>query len=292
MRYCGSMKPALVHIALLLSTLSLNTAAQTCAPPANLKTEADAARIQQQAIALLPCLAHLDPKLRDDIAFEQLSAWARAGQLDAATLQRLRAELVAVLDAKPDAAGVHQPFAVLTLAEVARADRLQPFMNAEQRGKLVERAVRFLSGVRDYRGFTPGEGWRHGVAHGADLALQLGMNDALSAAQRQALLGAVTAQVLADHRHAYRYGEGNRLARAALQVQLRLKPDEAGMQAWLDGLLEPLKKAQAWDETALTDLHNLRGFLWPLLAGALDVTDASQRDRLVVPLQKTLRRLP
>ncbi|MDR7268274.1 hypothetical protein J2X20_000903 [Pelomonas saccharophila] len=278
--------------ATLLSSLALTAAAQTCAPPANLKDETDQGRIQQQAVALLPCLGHADPTLRDDIAFEQIAAWARDGKLQAATLQRLRSDLVAVLDAKPDAAGVHQPFAVLTLAEVARADRLKPFMTAEQRSGLVEQATRFLAGVRDYRGFIPGEGWRHGVAHGADLALQLGMNEALSAAQRQALLDAVSSQVLADHRHAYRFGEGNRLARAALQLQLRLKPDEAAVQAWLNGLLQPLKSAQAWDETALTDLHNLREFLWPLLAGALDVTDAAQRERLVPPLQKTLRRLP
>ena len=278
--------------ALLCSSLSLAATAQTCAPPAGLKEEADAGRIQQQAIALLPCLAHPDPRLRDDVAFEQLSAWARGGKLDSATLQRLRNELVAVLDAKPDAAGVHQPFAVLTLAEVARADRLKPFMTPGQRADLVEQAARFLAGVRDYRGFIAGEGWRHGVAHGADLALQLGMNEALSAAQRQQLLDAVTRQVLADHRHSYRFGEGQRLARAALQLQLRLNPDEAAVQAWLDGLLLPLKQAQAWDETALADLHNLREFLWPLLAGVLDVADAGQRERLQAPLQKTLRRLP
>ncbi|MFG6433341.1 DUF2785 domain-containing protein [Roseateles sp. LYH14W] len=282
------MKP----LAALLLFSSLAATAQTCAPPTGLKTEADAARIQQQAMALLPCLAHPDPRLRDDIAFEQLSAWSRAGKLDAATLLRLRAELVAVLDAKPDAAGVHQPFAVLALAEVARADRLKPFMTAEQRADLVDHAVRYLSGVSDYRGLIAGEGWRHGVAHGADLALQLGMNDALSAPQRQALLDAVTAQVLADHRHAYRFGEGQRLARAALQLQLKLNPDAAAWQAWLDGLLAPLQKAKAWDEATFTDLHNLRGFLWPLLAGVLDVADAEQRDKLQAPLQKTMRRLP
>lgn len=278
--------------AALLSFLALSATAQTCAPPAHLKDEADAARIQQHAAALLPCLASPDPKLRDDIAFEQLSTWARAGKLEAATLQRLRADLVAVLNAKPDATGVHQPFAVLTLAEVARADRLQPFMTTEQRADLVEHAARFLGSMRDYRGFTPGEGWRHGVAHGADLALQLGMNDALTAAQRQQLLAAITAQVPADHRHAYRFGEGQRLARAALNIQLRLNPDDAAWAAWLDQLLQPLKQAQAWDEMALTDLHNLREFLWPLLAGVLDVKDAAQRDRLLAPLQKALRRLP
>lgn len=286
--------------AALLSSLALAAhgapTPQPCAPPADLKTESDPARIQQQAIALLPCLAELDPRLRDDIAFEQIAAWARDAKLEAATLQRLRADLVAVLDAKPavppDMAGVHQPFAVLTLAEVARADRLKPFMNDEQRAELVDRAARFLAGVRDYRGLVAGEGWRHGVAHGADLALQLGMNAALGPAERQLLLDAISSQVLADHRHAYRYGEGQRLARAALQLQLRLKPDEAALQAWLDRLLQPLKQAQAWDETALTDLHNLREFLWPLLAGVLDVTDAGQRERLQAPLQKTLRRLP
>ena len=276
----------------LLLLIAFGATAQTCAPPPGLKDEADPARVQRLAIDLLPCLASPDPRLRDDIAFEQLSAWARGGRLTAATLQRLRADLVTVLEARPDAVGVHQPFAVLTLAEVARADRLQPFMSAAQRADLVEHAARFLAGVRDYRGLVAGEGWRHGVAHGADLALQLGMNDQLTSAQRQALLDAVTAQVLADHRHAYRFGEGQRLARAALQLQTRLNPDAATWQAWLDHLLEPLKQARAWDETALTDLHNLREFLWPLLAGVLDVADAAQRERLQVPLQKTLRRLP
>ena len=30
--------------------------------------------------------------------------------------------------------------------------------------------------VRDYRGFDAKQGWRHGVAHGADLLLQLSRN--------------------------------------------------------------------------------------------------------------------
>jgi hypothetical protein len=281
------MKAALAA-ALLVPALSL---AQPCAPPAGLKDEGDAARVQRLAIELLPCLASPDPALRDDLAFSQLAAWARGGKLTPATLRHLRADLTAVLDAPPDAAGVHQPFAALTLAEVARADRLQPALSPEQRADLVAHAVRFLAQVRDYRGFTPGEGWRHGVAHGADLALQLGVNDAITRAQREQLLQAVSSQVTADHRHAYRFGEGARLARAALQLQLRLQPDATAWQAWLDGLLLPLIQAQGWDETALTDLHNLREFLWPLLAGVLDLEDTARREAWLPPLRKTLRRL-
>jgi len=276
----------------LLLALCLHANAQNCAPPPGLKDESDTARIQQQALALLPCLASPDARLRDEIAFEQLSAWARGDKLAPDTLQRLRKALIGVLEGQPDAAGVHQPFAVLTLAEVARADRLKPFLTPEQRADLVSHAASYLTSVRDYRGFTPGEGWRHGVAHGADLALQLGLNDALTTAQRQALLAAVSSQVMADHRHAWRFGEGARLARAALNLQLRLDPDAATWERWLDGLLQPLRAAQTLDETALTDLHNLREFLWPLLAGVLDVTDTARRERLMTPLQKTLRRLP
>jgi hypothetical protein len=120
------------------------------------------------------------------------------------------------------------------------------------------------------------------------------MNDALSAVQRQVLLDAVTSQVLADHRPTYRFSEGSRLARAALQLQRRLKPESAAFQAWLDGLLQPLTLARSLNDkpATMTDLHNLRGFLWPLLASTLDVADAAQREALQAPLQRMLRRLP
>lgn len=245
-----------------------------------------------QALALLPCLADPDPHRRDELAFEQLSAWARAGQLPLATLQTMRQRLTQVLDGPPDAAGVHQPFAVLMLAEVARVDRLQPFLSEPERADLVDHAERFLAGVRDYRGFVPGEGWRHGVAHGADLALQLGLNPALTPAQAARLLAAVSRQVTADHRHAYRFGEGARLARAALALQLKLKPDAEAWSQWLAGLMQPLTQAKTWDETALTDSHNLSQFLWPLLAQTLDLTDAGLRERWLPALQTAVRRWP
>lgn len=272
---------------------SLNAGATTaCAPPDDLPGERNTARIQQLADELLPCLSSPDPKLRDQVGFETLQAWARTGKLQPATLQRLRVQLLAVLEGPADAAGVHQPFAALTLAELARVDRLQPYLAAAEREALVAAAVRYLSAVRDYRGFSPADGWRHGVAHGADLALQLGLNPALDASQRTRLLGAVSQQVLADHHHAYRFGEGARLARAALILQLRLGPDADGWQGWLDRLAAPVTQSKVLDETTLTNLHNLREFLWPLLAQVLELQDATLRARLQLPVQAVLRALP
>ena len=49
---------------------------------------AEAAR-EVLSLALLDCLADPDPLLRDEIAFEALSAWMRARQLSVATLQQI-----------------------------------------------------------------------------------------------------------------------------------------------------------------------------------------------------------
>jgi len=125
--------------------------------------DAPAAACQALALALVDCLADPDPALRDDLAFDALQTWMRAGLLTPATLQTLRSGLLATLAAPADAAGFRQPFAALVLAEVARVDRLQPFLSADERNTLVTQAARYLAEVRDLRGFDPVDGWRHGV---------------------------------------------------------------------------------------------------------------------------------
>ena len=94
-----------------------------------------------------------------------------------------------------DRDGFRQPFAALVLAEVARTDRIESWLTPAQRVALVDSAARYVTSVRDYRGFDPKEGWRHGVAHGADLLLQLALNPAVDRAGLDRLLGAVAAQV-------------------------------------------------------------------------------------------------
>ena len=83
-------------------------------------------------------------------------------------LYRYREGLLEQLQAADDAAGFRKPFAALALSEVARSDRVEPVFTGEQREQLVAAAAAYLGGVRDYRGFSETEGWRHGVAHNGD----------------------------------------------------------------------------------------------------------------------------
>jgi hypothetical protein len=256
----------------------------------------DDARRQKLALALLPCLANADPRLRDGIAFEAYSTWMRGNLLDVATRTELLARLSATIEpGQPDGDGFRKPFAALVLSEVARTDRLAPWLTAPQRAALVDSAARYVSSIRDYRGFDPKEGWRHGVAHGADLLMQLALNPAVDRAGVDRLLGAVAAQVAPAGEHAYVDGESERLARPVLFAAQRglLTRDE--WEAWLLNVASPAPLA-SWDgafesRAGLSRRHNVHTFLYAVYANARDSSDANIQ-ALVPGLQaafKTLR---
>ena len=208
------------------------------------------------------CLSDPDPTLRDGVAYEGLSAWLRAGLLDEAQRRALRDRLYAMLE-QDTADGVGPPFAALVLSEIARTDRIAPWMSPDERDAMVRRATAYLSSVRDYRGFDAKEGWRHGVAHGADWTLQLVLNERVDRAQVETLLQAVAAQVVPGSAHAYVFGEPGRLARPVLYAAKRGLLDEAAWTRWFDALPPRLGDAkQAYADTDwLARRHDLMAFL-------------------------------
>jgi hypothetical protein len=218
------------------------------------------------ALGLLDCLGARDPVLRDGIAFEAWSTWLRAGQLDEDTRQAALARLLPrILPVARDAgAGFSAPFAALVLSEIARSDRVAPWRTPQRREQVIAAGTAYLSSVRDYRGFDARDGWRHGVAHGADLMLQLALNPALDKGQLDRVFAAVASQV-APAGHAYVYGEPERLARPVLYGALRGLHTEADWSAWFEALSGP-GDAASWQaaigtQAGLARRHDLRAFL-------------------------------
>jgi hypothetical protein len=168
--------------------------------------------------------------------------------------------LYARLDA-PDAEGFGRPFAALVLSEVARTDRVKEWMTPDELREMVRRASTFVEGVRDYRGFIDGQGWRHGVAHGADWLMQLALNPALDEEDMQRIVAAVDHQLMPDH--AYVFDEPARLARPLLIAARRGLRTEPEWTAWFASLPARLgDPALAWnDEGWLARRHDLRAFL-------------------------------
>ncbi|QNP40008.1 DUF2785 domain-containing protein [Lysobacter solisilvae (ex Woo and Kim 2020)] len=255
---------------------------------------ADTAARERLALGLAGCLGDPDPALRDGIAFEALSTWMRRQQLSDATLAALRDRLRPLLVAE-DPRGFQRPFAALVLAEVARTDRIRPWLDAAQREQLVADAVDYLCGVRDYRGYVDGEGWRHGVAHGADFALQLALNPALDAGQLERLRDAVAAQV-APAGHAYIHGESLRLARPIVFIARRDLHDAGDWQRWLQAVAAPAPlpdwNAAFASEAGMVRRHDVLAFVTALYLLAQEQDDAATRERLLPGLRAVLKEMP
>ena len=231
------------------------------------------------------------PDIRDGVAYEALTKWMRAGDLDAASLQVLKKNLLSMLSETDAALNVGAPFAALVLSELARADRISPFMSSEERSNFARQAADYVSNVDDYRGFIDGEGWRHGVAHGADWLMQLALNEQVSAADLALIRDAVAAQIRADHTHAYIHGEPMRLARPILFIARRGVYSEADWSEWIAKIAAPAP-LENWgaafqSESGLAQRHNVSAFLHVLYVNA----DNSENEDIRALLPGTLEAL-
>ena len=280
----------------------LLAAAQAC-PPAEAPREAlralaavdwkldDAARRERLALALMPCLASPDPELRDTLALSALSAWLRGGALSTATALHIGSLARSGLSSF-DGDGFGPPFAALALAEVVRVDRLQPLWTPAERQEVLAAAVDFLVRVRDYRGFDPRQGWRHAVAHGADLLVQLALNPQVDRAGLDRLLEAVLAQAT-PATHFYIFGEGERLARVLVFVARR-GVHSAGDWSTLLGRIALAGARESGAPITLEALarrHNAKALLLPLYTALQEGNDVEMRQRLGPGLDAALRTL-
>lgn len=258
-------------------------------PATQFKVDDDEAR-NDLARRLAACIGHPDPAVRDGVVYSAYSTWLRGQALSDETILILLESLTEQLRVE-DAGGFTAPFAALGLSEVARSDRIKPLFEPARRDELVRDAAAYLESVRDYRGYSEEEGWRHGVAHGADLALQLVLNDAVTAFHVRHLLDAVLIQVSPEGEVFYTFGEPARLARPVFYAHMRGDLGADYWDAWFDSLLDPSPMAgwqESWQSRAgLARRHNLQSFLQALYI----LSDSSERPSATSLKERTERAL-
>ncbi|WP_295993363.1 DUF2785 domain-containing protein [Rugamonas sp.] len=289
---------------ILLGGLAAHAIATAACPPAGMSRAqlvalsaagyevADNARRQALALGLVDCLGDPDPVLRDEIAFGALESWMRSQKLEPATLRSLRTTQLASLK-QADAAGLAQPFAAIVLGEVANADRMQPFMSAAERTELVQAGAAYLSNVRDYRGYDLKEGWRHAVAHAADMMMELALNPALSKKDQRLILSAVATQLSAAGAHTpaqfFLYSEGERLAAPVLGLASHADFSAAEWDEWFSSLAITPSEHDAMLPQSMAHRHNLRSFLMTLYISLSESKDGAQRERLLPYVRRELK---
>lgn len=222
------------------------------------------------------CAGSSDPFLRDLIGYDGIMTILRGEKVDRDVVRTLTLELMETLEQPNEVVdrrygkrrgGFQASFLTLYLVEFARWDRIDPILSDVERARLVDLAAAELRDVTDYRGFDQRVGWRHHVAHAADLTLQVALNPGIDDDQRRLLAEAIVSQVNPAEIHFYVYGEPGRLALPLLYLAFGSEWSAEEMT----GLLEPLKgSVEAWedaynDQAALARLHNTRGFLQSIL---------------------------
>jgi hypothetical protein len=240
------------------------------------------------AQALPACLASPDPFLRDGVAFEALSHLLRSRQLDVATQTSLINDVLPRLESR-DRRGFEAPFAALVLSELVRAERLNPHFTDDMRADVLERSLAYFARVRDYRGFDEREGWRHAVAHGADLMLQLSVSQSTGRDDLIRIRDAIAMQIAPDG-HFYIYGESERLARPIIFMAQRGLITEAEWRAWF-AMLPGDTSAMFSNQAGLARRHNVNAFLQVIYLNAR-LGENAEDDVLLPGAEAALRAMP
>jgi len=268
---------------------------QVLALKADSYADLEEAALNQLALDLLPCLGSPDPKIRDGLVYESYALWLRANLINDSTKTLLFEGVLSQLNGPDSVDGFTRPFAALDMSELARADRLSAYLTDEQRQNLVQAAARYMSGITDYRGFDDIEGWRHGVAHTADLMLQLSLNPHISNEQILVLRSALVTQIAPQNGHVYIHGEPERLARPILYMARRGAITEENWQVWFETLADPAPYGSWGDvyksEAGLAKLHNTKAFLNAIYINASETQNENIK-ALLPAARAALMKLP
>lgn len=183
---------------------------------------------------LTAMLGDPDPSIRGGIAYPTLSAWIADGVYDD-LLDGLGDGMAAGLAVGLGQDGTdtvfRRSFSVLVLAECIARDNEAHLVPGGTMVRWGDRVAGWFVRERDLRGFVPGKGWAHTVAHGADAVGALAMSEAMGRLELTVLLDVLADRLLLPTEYFLVHGETDRLARATMRV---LRRDLVGLE-----VLEP-----------------------------------------------------
>jgi hypothetical protein len=228
---------------------------------------------------LLIYLGSPDAHLRDGVAYPLLAQWISEGRYSRDDLRAMAMQLTANLQVGLGEEGTEsvflRAFSALMLAELIHQENKRSsfeFEEADVRA-ILEVALAYLPAERDLRGYVPGFGWAHAVAHASDLLWVLAGSRYLGAPDLERVLDAIASKVAPPGEHVYLFNEDTRMARAVMGVLRRDLVPLSFLSAWLERLARPEGRAISIEEFFVGEppaiasqvnvclLHNTRQFL-------------------------------
>jgi hypothetical protein len=181
-------------------------------------------------------LGDTDPETRDGTAYPTLATWVNRGVYDdllAGLGDGMAAGLGVGLGERDTDSVFRRSFSALILGECIGRDNERPLVAG---GKVLEwgdRVATWLLRERDLRGFVPGKGWAHAVAHGADALGTLAQSPHVGANELTVILDVIADRVLLPVDRLFHNGEPDRLAAATMEVLRRNRLPLRVVEPWI-----------------------------------------------------------
>ncbi len=175
-------------------------------------------------VELTEMLGDPDPRVRDGLAFPALATWIDKGVYDDLLIglgDGMSVGLAQGLGEKGTDSVFIRSFSALVLAECIDRDSRVHLVPPAKILDWGDRIASWLLTEADERGFVPGKGWAHAIAHGADAIAALGRSPRLGAAELSVMLEVVLERLLVPTHDFWVAGEPDRLAQAVMAILRR-----------------------------------------------------------------------
>jgi hypothetical protein len=242
---------------------------------------------------LTAMLGDPDPHRRDSIAYEVLATWVSDGVYDH-LLEGLGDGMAAGLTVGLGDVGTdsvfRRSFSALILGECVSRDNERHILPADTVLGWGDRVASWFVRERDLRGFVPGKGWAHAVAHGADALTALAGSEAMGRLELTVILDVIADRLLTETDQRLTHGEDDRLAATTMAI---LRRDVVGLEVlepWLARLGASARPDHARAGDPFVVSGDVQGFLRALyLQLSLAPRPPAHRADLLLTLIEQLR---
>ncbi len=213
---------------------------------------------------LTTMLGDTSPRRRDQIAYTLLATWISEGVYDdllEGLGDGMTSGLRVGLGERDTDTVFRRSFSALVLAECVVRDNQAGLLPAEALLRWGDNVAGWLVREEDLRGFVPGKGWAHAVAHGADVVGTLAQAQTFDRLELTVLLDVVADRLLTPVSVHFAHGEPDRLALATMAVLRRNIIGLDVLEPWLARLGEHAKPSFDQDGDPFLVAGNVQAYL-------------------------------
>jgi hypothetical protein len=242
---------------------------------------------------LTTMLGSTDAHMRDGLAYPTLATWVDRGVYDDLIVglgDGMAAGLTVGLGEQGTDSVFRRTFSVLVLAECIDRDNQETLVPPAKLLQWGDHIASWYLRERDVRGYVPGKGWAHAVAHGADAIGVLARSAHFGRNELTVLLDVIGDRVLAPVDAPFAHGEPDRMALATMTVLRRNVLPLTVVEPWVARIAAGASLAAGGETDPYLATANAQAFLRALhLQLAIAPSPPEIRPDLLLVVMSALR---